>query len=496
MAYVQWEMLFANSTGRQLEARAELALPAGARVSRVTLWIEGEPREAAFGGRAQVTDTYEDVVVVQRKDPLLVTTAGPDCVRMRAFPVPVQGKMRLQLGITAPLHVVRAIEARLDLPYFTERNFQLAEESRHRIELMNVGRALRLHAPRGLANPFQMTDDQLASFETFVAIHRDDRHNVFWHGEDPQQPRVVARLVEGQMPRPRHLVVVLDGSGAVEPYRTDLSAAVDRLHAAWPEMEILLASDTVPGGIDRWQGQGTDGARGTSASGARQWLASRSFVGGQDSAPALREAIERARSKLGSAVLWVGGRQPVPFPSEEALREIMEDGPLPPIFALPLEPGAQRLWDAFEIQPRTVLPRYGTLLDDLMALPGLDAKRRVFQLRFEPQSLASPVEGLEVSDHLERLSVARTVDQLLRRSDDPASREQALQLAVERQLVTPVSGAVVLETAEQYDAHDLQPVDKGSVPTIPEPEIWALLAAVLLSLAWAGHRHRTRRRTA
>lgn len=494
MAYVQWEMVFANTAGRQAEARAEIALPAGARVSRVTLWIEDEPREAAFGGRAQVTDAYEDVVIVQNKDPLLVTTAGPDRVRMRAFPVPVQGKIRLQLGITAPLDVVRAIEARLDLPYFTEKNFQLAERSRHRIELMNTGRAQRLHTPRGLENPFQMTDAQLASFETFVAIHRDDRHNVFRHGEDPQQPQAVARLVEGQMPRPRHVVLVVDGSGGIEPYRSELLAVVDRLHAAWPEMEILLASDTVPGGIDRWQGQATagDGSRG--APSARQWLAAHSFAGGQDNTFALREAIELARSKVGAAVLWVGGRQPVSFSSQKALRGTLEGGPVPPIFVLPLEPGALRLWDAFEIQPRTVLPRYGTLVDDLMAFPGLDASRKVFELRFDSQSPAAPVHGLQVSDHLERLSVAQTIDRLLRRTDDSRAREQALQLAVKRQLVTPVSGAVVLETAEQYADHDLHPVSKGTVPTIPEPEIWALLLATLLAVLWADYRRRARQR--
>ena len=48
-------------------------------------------------------------------------------------------------------------------------------------------------------------------------------------------------------------------------------------------------------------------------------------------------------------------------------------------------------------------------------------------------------------------------------------------LAVRYQLVTPVSGAVVLETAEQYRAAGLEPVNPGSVPTIPEPEMMVLL---------------------
>lgn len=44
------------------------------------------------------------------------------------------------------------------------------------------------------------------------------------------------------------------------------------------------------------------------------------------------------------------------------------------------------------------------------------------------------------------------------------------------QLVTPVSGAVVLETQQQYVPTGLTPVDPQTVPAIPEPGTWALLA--------------------
>ena len=44
------------------------------------------------------------------------------------------------------------------------------------------------------------------------------------------------------------------------------------------------------------------------------------------------------------------------------------------------------------------------------------------------------------------------------------------------QLVTPVSGAVVLETAAQYKANDLTPADPSTTPGIvPEPATWLLL---------------------
>jgi hypothetical protein len=41
--------------------------------------------------------------------------------------------------------------------------------------------------------------------------------------------------------------------------------------------------------------------------------------------------------------------------------------------------------------------------------------------------------------------------------------------------VTAVTGAVVLETAEQFAEAGLEPVDPASVPSVPEPATWLLL---------------------
>lgn len=480
LAYLQWEMVFGNARLWPAEALAEIALPTGAQVSRVTLWIEGEPREAAFGGRTQVTDAYEDVVVVQRKDPLLVTTAGPDRVRMRAFPVPPGGELRMLLGITAPLDVVRSIEGRLDLPYFSEHNFSLAEGSRHHIRLVDTGRALRLHAPLGLPNPFQLNDQELASFATFVAIHRDDASSVFWHGEDPQAPRQMARLIEGQRPRPRHLVAVVDGSATMAAHRQELAATLEVLAGAWPAMDVVWAGDTVEtrlaGGAEAVPGDFDD------------WLEGRNFVGGRDNVPALLRGIELAAAATGGAVLWIGGVQPLELTPADEVRAFLDgiDG-LPPIFALPTTPGAFRQWDAFEVVPPEILPRYGTLSDDVRRLPGVDPEGRAFQLRFALPGEPVPPGAVPASAHLARRWAGDEVQRLLRRGDD-GSRQDALRLAVEYQLVTPVSGAVVLETAEQYAAHDLEPVDPFTVPTIPEPEVWALLLVALGSMVWLRRR--------
>jgi hypothetical protein len=66
-----------------------------------------------------------------------------------------------------------------------------------------------------------------------------------------------------------------------------------------------------------------------------------------------------------------------------------------------------------------------------------------------------------------------------------ADRGQALKLAGAYQLVTPVSGAVVLETQQQFDEAGLKPVSPDSVPTVPEPETWMLIIVSLLLLVVA-----------
>jgi hypothetical protein len=44
-----------------------------------------------------------------------------------------------------------------------------------------------------------------------------------------------------------------------------------------------------------------------------------------------------------------------------------------------------------------------------------------------------------------------------------------LDLAVKNLLVTTVSGAVVLETHEQYDCFGLKPADAKNAPLVPKP---------------------------
>jgi hypothetical protein len=102
--------------------------------------------------------------------------------------------------------------------------------------------------------------------------------------------------------------------------------------------------------------------------------------------------------------------------------------------------------------------------------------------RLPRADLSAPAE---VTDrHAARLWGREEIERL---RTTPASLDTAIQLALQLQLVTPVSGAVVLERQEQYDRHGLKPVDAATVPTVPEPATAGLLA---LGAAWLAARRR------
>jgi hypothetical protein len=69
-------------------------------------------------------------------------------------------------------------------------------------------------------------------------------------------------------------------------------------------------------------------------------------------------------------------------------------------------------------------------------------------------------------------------------------RSQAIDLAHRLNIVTPVSGAVVLETDAEYKNSGLAVPGSADVPAVPEPATWALIAIVVALLLWQLRRRR------
>lgn len=495
VAYWEWVLEFRNSSAQAREARAQILLPPGGVVSRLTLWVNGEEREAAFAGRAQTRQAYQEVAIRQRRDPVLVTTAGPDRVLMQCFPVPADGGlMRVRLGVTAPLPLTAADAATLRWPCFAERNFTIAEDFRHALwvespgELRPLGPELRAEQPRPgfAAARGQVREDALANGVCQVRLARPAGVNRVWTADSrSDRGGYVAGTFTATRPfQPSRVVLVLDGSRPMASAWPDVATALDGLPAN-SEIALVFAGDEPTVLADAAVLDATQ------RTALRLQVAALRAAGGRDNVPALMRAWELAAEKPDAAIVWVHAAQPVLLSSAEALIQAFGRRPRGPrVFSVQTKPGPNRVLEQFDGIPAVQsVTRRGSLAEDLRQLfQGWSADQATLRLELEhvnEQPVAEP--GLrEASPHLARLWAATEA----RRLHAAKKTEAAVRLAAAYQLVTPASGAVVLETQEQYDRHGLQPADPMMVPAIPEPRTASLLicaAAVWLLLKRRRH---------
>ncbi len=476
-AYLEWTLEFRNASKTAREARALIDLPPGAVVSRVTLWIDDEPREAAFGGRSQTRQAYRQVAVRQRRDPVLVTTAGPDRVLLQCFPVPADGSLKTRIGITAPLLVPDAAQgvAALRLPAFAEQNFGGAPKVQTSVWLesdrpaLAVGAGLHVESAGNVpAIRGQIPADASAPAVCLQVPLEQPYRPVLSRDERLPADTAILQTLEGPaVPAafPPALAVVVDGSARMAPYAKAL--VQDVLGRIPPDTAVctILARDLpeVLSGIP-------------SADALR-------FAGGCDNGAALVAAAEWSATNGFAPILWLHAAQPLESGESEALRQIADfsRGQLA-IYSHQFGPGANRiaekLADQRLIRAIPVLAGATDIVDYLQHKAGRWQRERL--------SGANRPAGVPVgSSHVARLWAA---DEIAWLSDPNRKiyRAEAVDLAQTFQLVTPVSGAVVLETAAQYKANDLTPADPATVPGIvPEPATGLLLlggASLLLAL--------------
>ena len=132
------------------------------------------------------------------------------------------------------------------------------------------------------------------------------------------------------------------------------------------------------------------------------------------------------------------------------------------------------------------LPQTGAIDADL---PGFFARARGDNQVIRRQQGPATAGVVTGSDHIARLWANERVLELMRTG---GNRVDAVTLASQYHLVTPVSGAVVLENKQQYDAARLTPVSQSTVPTVPtvpEPHEWALIIIACAALTWLMWRH-------
>jgi hypothetical protein len=450
LAYGEWTMEFHNASNRQQEARCHIRLPDEAVVSRLTLWVNGEPQEAAFDTRAKVTAAYKQVVKVERRDPVLVNHIGPGRVMMQCFPVPPDGGvMKVRLGITAPVS-----SGSLKLPQITERNYGLSSRLVHNFE-WKAGGTVRREA---------LDVDELASFE--IKTDASPSSGPVWTEDKfatSEQRYLLRTLSASSSTTPKSLSVVIDMSKALAESEAEILKAAEQLPAVLP-CSFFLATD---GGILKATREELPSA-----------LRKVQFVGGRDTTAALLQALESAE-QTGGEVVWLTGVHPVRYGKLTATQAPAFNGT---IWAIDLANGPNRLveWAADHWKMKAVnLSDHPERLASVLAaiVTGSDGKTFDYTRTATP-----PTQGTKVSDQLARYWAFQE-----------ALKTNDAALAARYQLVTPVSGAVVLETQAQYDRAGLKQADPSMVPnaaSVPEPT-----SASMLALAWAWYVLQRRRRS-
>lgn len=479
-AYIEWTMEFRNDSRLQREARAQILLPAGAVVSRLTLWINGEEREAAFGGRAQVRQAYKQVVE-KRRDPVLVTTAGPDRILVQCFPVPPSGGlMKARIGVTAPLLLEKREAALLRFPCFLERNFSIPDSVRHSVWLDSNGEpasglaALRPDpaGPRQFSLRGSVTEKELGSAKAVVRCKRDPLVTRSWAPDGSAEEAAVVRqdVVEQTLEPPASVVIVVDGTTGLREAYSALARALPSFPAG-TAFACLQARDGVQ---DLTSGLHAADTRILDQCATR--LRRSPTDGGHDNTAALVRAWDLAAEKKNGVIVWLHGPQPEVLNQTGDLRQRLERGAgKVRLISVQTEPGPNRILEELDgladVRSQTLVGELASDLEHLFSgfRPGT-TRLALSRQRLEP-SVSGARDGREASRHLVRLWAADESVRKRNQRDIP----EAMRVATTYQLVTPVSGAVVLETQAQYEQAGLQPVPATSVPMIPEPSAISLL---------------------
>lgn len=516
-SYSEWNMCLENNSWAQQEARMQIQLPAGGAVSRATLWVNGKPREAAFGERNLVRQAYTSVVMSKR-DPLLVTQSGPEKVMVQCFPVPPRdynskkpGSMQIRIGITAPCVVPDPAHAELALPRLVERSFPVSGKHHVRIE-SHKPFTTALKSTRDLSDATtkrvsaDVEDLALRENPVVVRATRDVTITRVAAAAPLSQGKkfILAEIRQTKAAAPTKLFVLVDGSAQMAKYRDQIAQSLEKIPTNVP-VEVDFASDEIAALVGKSEAPNTRNAIDA--------LRKAPFVGGPDNGELLVQTWLKAAKAPGSAVLWIHGPQPLVHGDLNDTLSAIEASPQSNLYDAEMIAGANKLLEKLSPAiPVVEMARSNDAGSDLA-----DFVARICAAKPAPWTVARTVSTTqpalavnttnpELSSQLQSLWALDETHNLLKASNV----KPAVSLAAHARLVTPVTGAVVLESDADYKKYGIDPTNpdnnkqaSGSavgmpfqVGAAPEPEEYALMLVALMVIAWQARRARQIRKAA
>ncbi|MBK6940260.1 MAG: hypothetical protein IPH13_08645 [Planctomycetes bacterium] len=479
-----WELVFANPNPLPAEAIGSILLPVGAVASGLTLWVDGEPREAAFSTRQNVQRAY-DTIVLQRRDPALVVTQGVRRVRLSCFPIPAQGTMRLRLRFIGALAAAADGTASIELPCFESGTFAHAvpERSplRHRIDVLGglevapMLAGLEVHASDHVGG--SVTQDELAR-HLRVASTRvpEPTRPRLWEGTDGATRS--AQPVPARNATASALVVVVDGSASMQREAQWIANALERVDPT-ADLAVVFAGDRA----ELLTTGGLAPALPERVREATARLRATACVGGRDNAAALSLAVDLVRERPDATIVWVHAPQPIDLDGSPRLRIALELANAP-LRVVSIATVAR--FDAVRVQLEgagvAVDERVAANVGDAATLALSEARGAPVPTRFacSRANAAALAAGLRLERSVDVWNRLATYDEIMRllELDSADAIASAQELAAKARLVTPVSGAVVLERDEQYAQFGMEAPgsEHGEFSAAPEPETYAMIA--------------------
>ncbi len=495
VANLEWILAFRNDSELEREARAEIQLPPGGVVSHVGLWENDREREAVFGSRLHAGPEYP--LYDQRRNPVVVTTAGRDHILVQGFPVPSYGgEMKIRLGITVPLVLESRSHVRLLLPHFEGRNFRIPDSLTH---------SVWFDSTRSMATDYsglyygqmpdgrfvlggQLTDKQLSKPERSLLLSRIDSDTGTWSPNPFEaEGTIVKQWIEGRTPvHLRRIVLVVDTSASMARWVPEINAALGALPRD-VDIQLVLADG-------EWLYQTSPkSVIGSGLTEASMQLALASFTGGADNAPALSKAWNLAAEEPGNNVIvWIHSPQLVKLESVEKLRERWASRPYGPLlYSVQTSKGPDEIMKSLDgINEVKSVVRMDTLRADLEQLFGqISGRIKTFEFVRSVKNASEEIEGYKTSEQLAKLWANDEIVRIFDKRDESLNNT-ATNLAVRYQLVTPASTAAVM-SGNGYYPTETKPVDTETTPR-SETEVETLfLAAVLfvIGLIVAKYRH-------
>ena len=487
LIYQEWTVELKNGAAQPQEGRALVKLPKDSVVSRLTLWVNGEAREAAFAKKEKVAAAYRQVAVVQKRDPVLVRWAGPDRIYVQCFPVPANGgSLKYRIGFISPLNK----EGKIVPPQILEHNFHIAESFDHTVRYQSSGPLTShsedldvvSHPVEGTVLMGQLQHRQFQEGRGIGSVPAEAVAPLVWTRDDLDAGRrvLVKERKNATAPKSaadRDLIFLLDGSGTMNPHAKTIADIVAARPAKAGKVSLVMATRT----------ESSEAAvHETDSSEIANQIRRFHYRRGIDNAAAMVQAVQLANVDRETDIIWIHGPQPVESASDSALKVLNN----------------LSVKSKVRIHSFSVHLGENYLLRKLMESPALLSSQSIEELRPYLENLDAPATG--AADEWNHLAEGTALPEGAAEVSNTVARYWAFQkvmkelhqaswdkddteFAAKYQLVTPFTGAVVLETMEQFAANGLTPVNSETTtqaPSVPEPEFYLLLLLAAMVALW------------